>query len=84
MTWYTEFNGTFWLTIAGILAGALGVGVKACLASKCSNVSCFGFNCTRDVEAEEREHEFDVTHPAPSSPSGGSLGQQGLAGTLPV
>ena len=75
--WYSEFNGTFWLTIAGIVAGVIGLGVRACLASKCSQVSCLGFTCIRDVQTEERQHEFDLTHPKASVPSASSSGLPG-------
>lgn len=82
--WYNEFNGTFFITMAGIVAGVLGVVVNGCLKSKCSSVSCLGFSCSRAVDIEEKEHEFDVTHPVASAPSVGSVGQQGSVGTLPV
>jgi hypothetical protein len=71
--WYTEFNGTFFITIAGIVAGVVGVLVRACIKSKCSRVACLGFSCVRDVKVEEQEHEFDTTHPVVSGPVEGSL-----------
>ena len=36
--------------------------VKACLKSKCDEVSCCCIKIHRNIQAEEKEHEFDVEH----------------------
>jgi hypothetical protein len=36
---------------------------KMILKSKCKTCKCCGCEITRDVELEEKEAEFDATHP---------------------
>jgi hypothetical protein len=60
--WWKEFGQAFWITIAGVFAGAIGVCVRGFMKSRCSQVQCWGFSCTRDTSAEVAEHEFDVEH----------------------
>ncbi len=45
----------FWITIAGIVSGFLGLTLKMCLKSRCEDISiCYGlFNIHRNVEVEE-------------------------------
>ncbi len=45
----------FWITIAGIFSGLLGLTLKMCLKSKCEDVNCcYGlFNVHRNIKAEE-------------------------------
>jgi hypothetical protein len=38
------------------------INVKACLKSKCDEVSCCCIKIHRNIEAEEDEHKFDVEH----------------------
>ena len=64
--WYDTFDSAFWLTSLGIFAGVLTLAIKSCLSSKCSQVSCCGIRCIRDVELEEREHEFDTINRVPT------------------
>jgi hypothetical protein len=58
-----QFNATFWLSIAGILAGVFGLILTGINKSKCKNVNvCCGiFSCVRDTEAEVEleEHRID-------------------------
>ena len=65
------FNGTFWLSLCGVVAGIIGLIFGAVNKSKCKRVSCcFGFfNCIRDtaVELELEEHRID--HNVPDSPT---------------
>lgn len=61
--WYRTFDGTFWLTLAGLFIGFLGVVAK----SKCSRFSCCGLVVERDVRAEV-ELEEHMAHP-PRSPT---------------
>jgi len=55
MVWYQVFDSAFWLTIAGILAGVIGVVINGCLKSRCKEVSFCGIKVERDTEAEDRE-----------------------------
>ena len=59
--WFTEFNGAFFITITTICVGALGVGIRACISSKCSHTDlCWGcFKVERDTKVEE-EIEFGM------------------------
>ena len=55
MDWYSEFNGTFFISLATLIVGVVGVLVKTCLQSKCTHTNlCFGcIAIERDVHAEE-------------------------------
>ena len=53
--WFDTFDSAFFLTIAGIVAGIVGVVVNGCLKSRCKNVRCCCMECVRDTEAEDRE-----------------------------
>jgi hypothetical protein len=59
MVWYHEFNSTFWITLATILTGSIGLAIKYCLKSKCDNVGCCwgGLTIHRMVQMEEPEIE---------------------------
>lgn len=65
--WWKEFGQAFWITIAGVFAGAIGVCVKGFLKSRCSQVTCLGFSCTRDTKAEEEERIAELNH-GPATP----------------
>jgi hypothetical protein len=65
MAWFQTFDSAFWLTIAGIIAGMVGVLVNACIKSKCSSVDCFGIKCVRDTQAEVEIEEHGVRPPPP-------------------
>ena len=57
------FDGVFWLSMSGIIVGFLGLALKMCLKSKCSDVDCCHLlKIHRDVELEERGMEFEVEH----------------------
>jgi len=62
--WYTEFDGAFWLTLAGALFGFGGVFLQAILKSRCKKFSCCCISCDRDVAPPGEEPEIDV----PKSP----------------
>lgn len=57
MTWWIEFNSTFWLTVATIITGSIGLAIKFCLKSKCENINCCwgGLVIHRNVELEQEE-----------------------------
>ena len=61
MRWYDEFNAVFFLSI-----GSLCVGIVAyCFKSKCSECSLCGgvVHIVRNVEGENAESQFELTHP---------------------
>lgn len=53
--WFIEFNGAFFISLATLLVGALGVGIRACISSKCSHTDlCWGCcKVERDTKVEE-------------------------------
>jgi hypothetical protein len=65
------FNGTFWLSLAGVFAGIVGVIIGVVNKSKCKNVDCCCgiFRCVRDTEAEVEIEEHRIDHNIPESPS---------------
>lgn len=54
MSWIDTFDGVFFLSLATILAGAIGVSFRYCFKSKCENFSiCFGLlSVDRRVDLE--------------------------------
>lgn len=62
--WYQTFDSAFWLTIAGIVSGLVGLALNSCLKSRCRSVRCFGTECVRDVALEDREalHGINSVH----------------------
>jgi hypothetical protein len=69
-SWYSTYNSTFWLSLAGIIAGVIGVGVAAANKSKCSSFTCcFGlFSCVRDTKGEVELEEHRIDHNLPDTP----------------
>jgi len=55
------FDDTFWLTLAGIVVGVLGVLIRYCFLSKCDNVSicCDVIKVHRAVDLEMPNVEED-------------------------
>ena len=62
-----EYNSVFFISLATLLIGAFGVGLKFCLKSKCENISlCCGLikvkrNVELETELEEKELELGIT-----------------------
>jgi hypothetical protein len=53
--WYvSEFGSEFWLVISGSLFAFLGLGLRACLKSRCTNIKvCWGlYECQRIPEVD--------------------------------
>lgn len=63
----------FWLTIATIFFGSIGVFIRYAYKSKCKNIECCCVKIERDIEAEEREDILALSlkrlSSSPSSPS---------------
>lgn len=54
------YSEGFWITLAGLVIGFLGLTIRACLKSKCDEVACCGCRIHRAVEVEERLEEGGV------------------------
>ncbi len=48
--WLEVFDSGFWITISASVFAFLGLSVRACLKSNCSQVNCLCFKCVRDTE----------------------------------
>jgi hypothetical protein len=62
MSWINTFDAVFFISLATILVGALGVSAKYCLRSKCEHFSCC-WNCfviDRRVDLETQEHLREI------------------------
>ena len=59
-----DFDGTFWLSLTGILVGFASGALVYAIKSKCSKCSlCFGLiNIERDVKTEVEEERFEIEH----------------------
>jgi len=55
MSWFTTFDGVFFITITTIITGFMGLSIRYCMKSKCDDVNiCFGlFKIHRRVELEQ-------------------------------
>jgi len=62
------FNGTFWLSVCGIISGVLALIFAAVNKSKCSSVECCCFRCIRNVDAEVELEEHRIDHNTPDTP----------------
>jgi len=62
--WYSEFNGTFWITIATLLTGSLALCVRYCLRSKCEDVNlcCGMIRIHREVELESEISDIEINN----------------------
>ena len=57
----------FWLTLATIVFGGIGLITRYAYKSKCSEVECFCFKIKRNIEVEEREDIEEMKHPQESN-----------------
>jgi hypothetical protein len=58
--WFSEFNSTFWLSIAGSVFGLTAIIIKALKSSKCKEFKCCCIKCIRDTQAEEKLDELEL------------------------
>lgn len=69
MVWYGTFDAVFFITIATVVTGCIGVLARYCFRSRCDNLSlCCGFiQIHRNTEMETRETlremEIQATRP---------------------
>jgi hypothetical protein len=57
----------FWVAFISTISGVI---IKLCsmaYKSKCKEVSCCCIKLVRDVELEEKENEFEITHRVPQN-----------------
>ena len=57
------FDGVFWSFFITSIIGLILKCSSMAYKSKCNEVSCCCLKIVRDVEAEEKEEEFRITHP---------------------
>jgi len=63
--WYETFDDIFWLTISGSFFGFLAVMLRACLKSRCTNISLCGLECTRDLSKDVDTSDIKLDSPEP-------------------
>lgn len=56
-----DYSEAFWISIAGIAVGVIGLAIRACMKSRCTTVELGCLRIERDVLAEEREAELALT-----------------------
>jgi hypothetical protein len=64
-----DLSEVFWVAFIGTISGMLIKLASMAYKSKCKEVSCCCIKIIRDVELEERETEFKISHPTPVPPS---------------
>jgi NAD(P)H-hydrate repair Nnr-like enzyme with NAD(P)H-hydrate dehydratase domain len=67
------YSEGFWITLAGLIIGFLGLTIRACLKSKCDEVACCGCRIHRAVEVEERIEENNTQLNIRPSPSDNNI-----------
>lgn len=64
MVWYEEFDSVFFITLATLIGGILGLAIRYCLKSKCENFSCcwglVDIDRRVDIEAQEEMRELEL------------------------
>ena len=60
MSWYDTFDSVFWITLATIIAGSIGLCVRYSLKSKCDlvKICCGLIEIHRNVELESNDIEI--------------------------
>lgn len=62
------FNGTFWITISGIISALIIALIAGFNKSKCVSIECCGLKCIRNTDGEIQLEEFKIEHNIPESP----------------
>ena len=63
-----SIDSYFWLTLATIVFGGIGLITRYAYKSKCSRVELCCIKIERDIEVEEREDIEEMKHPQSSVP----------------
>ena len=62
--WFETFDSVFWITLATILTGSIGLSIKYCLKSKCGHINfccgCLEINRNVELEVEEEMKEMEL------------------------
>lgn len=60
MSWYDTFDSVFWITMATIIAGSIGLCIRYSLKSKCDlvKICCGLIEIHRNVELETNDIEI--------------------------
>jgi biotin synthase-like enzyme len=66
------FSEIFWGSVIVTLSGLLLKIISMSFKSKCSECSFCGISIKRNVDIEEKEHEFDIIHQVKSDKESGS------------
>lgn len=53
-----DYSEGFWLSIAGVAVGVIGLAIRACMKSRCTDVEFGCLRIRRNAELEEREAEL--------------------------
>jgi len=71
----TVLSEVFYVCLVTTAAGLIIKLASLCFQSKCKEIKLCGgrMSCIRDTEAEIKEHEFELAHPPPKSPSSKDL-----------
>lgn len=65
-----SFSEIFWGSVIVTCSGLILKLVSMCFKSKCSECSFCGIFIKRNIELEEKEHEFDIVHNVKTSDKG--------------
>ena len=68
-----SFSEIFWGSVIVTCSGLILKLVSMCFKSKCSEFSFCGISIKRNIELEEKEHEFDIIHNVKNSEKGSDL-----------
>ena len=60
----SEFDGYFYLSMATIVFGGIGLITRYAYRSKCSQIECCCIKIKRDIEVEEREDALVKSSPS--------------------
>jgi hypothetical protein len=58
----TEYSEGFWITMAGLVIGFLGLSIRMCLKSKCDEVNLCCLKIHRDTAIEEKIEEKQLDY----------------------
>ena len=57
-----RLDAVFWITLATLIIGFLGLTLRYCFKSKCSRVSCCGITIERDIAGELEEERMEINN----------------------
>ena len=66
--WYDTFDAVFWLTISGSFFAFMAVVLRACLKSRCTNISMCGLECKRDLSKDVDTNDIKIDIEPPKAP----------------